>query len=93
MANQSLTYREEVDFKRTLQIRDICRELPQSCSDFIRSIAVTTGTFTRLAYAIDLRTFFSFLHQERISFSDKPVRLLLAEDLSRLSQAYLPPYT
>ncbi len=93
MANQSLTYREEVDFKRTLQIRDICRELPQSCSDFIRSIAVTTGTFTRLAYAIDLRTFFSFLHQERISFSDKPVRLLLDEDLSRLSQADLTAYT
>ena len=51
-------YREEVDAKRILQIREICRGLPQACSDFLRAIAVTTGTFTRLAYAIDLNTFF-----------------------------------
>ena len=54
-------YREQVDAKRIQQIREISRELPQACGDFLRSIAVTTGTFTRLAYAIDLRTFFHFL--------------------------------
>ena len=58
-------YREQIDAKRILQIREICRELPQACGDFLRSIAVTTGTFTRLAYAIDLRTFFHFLQTER----------------------------
>ena len=43
-------YREEMDAKRILQIRDITRELPQACGDFLRSIAISTSTLTRLAY-------------------------------------------
>ena len=86
-------YRDEVDAKRILQIREICRNLPQACGDFLRSIAVTTSTLTRLAYAIDLNTFFYFLHQERISFADKPVSLLNDSDLANLTQSDLTAYT
>ena len=59
MAEHVNRYREEMDAKRILQIRDITRELPQACGDFLRSIAISTSTLTRLAYAIDLNTFFS----------------------------------
>ncbi len=86
-------YREETDAKRILQIRAIVRELPQACSDYIRSIAVTTSTLTRLAYSIDLRTFFNFLHQERISFSEKPITLFTDSDLEKLTQNDLSAYT
>lgn len=86
-------YRDEVDAKRILQIREICRDLPQACSDFLRAIAVSTGTFTRLAYAIDLRTFFTFLHQERVAFAEKPPRLLTDRDLDLLSQSDLIAFT
>jgi len=85
-------YREQIDAKRILQIRSITRELPQACSDFLRSIAVTTGTFTRLAYAIDLRTFFHFLQTERVAFSDKNLTLWSDEDLARVSQSDLTAY-
>jgi site-specific recombinase XerD len=87
------SFKEQSDAKRILQIREIIRELPQACSDFIRSIAVTTGTFTRLAYAIDLRTFFTFLHTERIAFADKPVRLLEDSDLEKLTRNDITAYT
>ena len=86
-------YREEIDAKRVLQIRSMLRELPQSCGDFIRSIAVTTSTFTRLAYTIDLKTFFHFLHEERLSFSQKPVILLTDTDLGLLNRNDLTAYT
>ena len=86
-------YREDSDAKRTLQIRAIIRELPQACSDFIRSIAVTTSTLTRLAYAIDLRTFFHFLQTERIPFSEKKLTLLTDQDLGLLTQNDLTAYT
>ena len=86
-------YREEVDAKRILQIRSMLRELPQACGDFIRSIAVTTSTFTRLAYTIDLRTFFHFLHEERLTFSQKPVILLTDADLELLDRNDLTAYT
>lgn len=85
-------YREQIDAKRILQIRSITRELPQACSDFLRGIAVTTGTFTRLAYAIDLRTFFHFLQTERVAFSDRPLTIWSDEDLSRVSQSDLTAY-
>ncbi len=87
------SFKEQSDAKRILQIREIIRELPQACSDFIRSIAVTTGTFTRLAYAIDLRTFFNFLHAERVAFADKPIRLLEDSDLEKLTRNDITAYT
>lgn len=93
MTNKSNNYREEMDAKRIMQIRSIIRELPQACSDFIRSIAVTTSTLTRLAYAIDLRTFFHFLHNERIAFSDKDPYLLTDQDLEKLTMSDLTAYT
>ena len=87
------TYREEIDAKRILQTREICRDLPQACSDFLRHITLTTGTFTRLAYAIDLRAFVEYLHRERITFTDKNPRLWNGEDLARLTTQDLTAYT
>ena len=86
-------YREEVDAKRIIQIREICRDLPQASSDFLRHIAVTTGTFTRLAYAIDLRTFVQYLHHERIGFEDKEPVLWTDSDLAKLTAQDLVAYT
>ena len=93
MAERTNRYREEMDAKRILQIRDITRDLPQACGDFIRSIAISTSTLTRLAYAIDLNTFFTFLHNERISFSDKPLRFMTDEDLEKLDRTDIIAYT
>ena len=93
MASTVRSYREEVDAKRILQIREICRGLPQACSDFLRAIAVTTGTFTRLAYAIDLNTFFQFLHMERIYYAQKEIVLYDDHDLDHLTQSDLTAYT
>ncbi len=93
MDNNRNRYREEVDAKRILTIREICRELPQACGDFLRAIAVTTGTFTRLAYAIDLKTFFQYLHNERLYYAQKEVILLDDSDLDHLTQSDLTAYT
>lgn len=90
MADQS--YREQIDAERILRIRDIMRELPSPCGDFLRGIAVTTSTFTRLAYAIDLKTFFQFLHTERYAFSQKPLYALTDDDLAALTQSDLTAY-
>lgn len=91
MADQ-LTYREKVDAERILQIRAIARELPPACADFFSAISMTTGTFTRLAYAIDLKTFFQFLQTERLQFSHKPLYAFADEDLALVSQRDLTAY-
>ena len=89
---ESLTYREKLDAARILQIRAIARELPPACGDFFSSIAVTTGTFTRLAYAIDLKTFFHFIQTERYQFSHKPLYAFTNDDLALVSQSDLTAY-
>lgn len=91
MADQ-LTYREKIDAERILQIRSIARELPPACGDFFSAIAMTTGTFTRLAYAIDLKTFFQFLQTERVQFSHKPLYAFTNDDLALLTQSDLTSY-
>lgn len=93
MTGAANKYREEVDNQRILRIREMCRILPQACGDFLRAIAVTTGTFTRLAYAIDLNTFFQFLHQERLYYSQKEIILYDDKDLDHLNQSDLTAYT
>ena len=93
MTGAANKYREEVDNQRILRIREICRILPQACGDFLRAIAVTTGTFTRLAYAIDLNTFFQFLHQERFYYAQKEIVLYEDNDLDHLNQSDLTAYT
>ena len=52
------SYREQADAKHVQMIREIIRELPQACGDYLRAITITTSSLTRLAYAIDLKTFF-----------------------------------
>lgn len=93
MPDRTNHYRDEVNAKRILQIREITRQLPAACSDFIRSIAVSTSSLTRLAYAIDLNTFFTFLHTERIGFADKPPMLLEDRDLEKLTRMDIIAYT
>ena len=92
-SEKHVTYKEQMDAKRVLQIRAVLKDLPEACSDFLRSIAVTAGSFTRLAYAIDLRTFFTFLHDERIAFSDKPVIFYNDADLEKLTRNDITAYT
>ncbi len=87
-----LSYREKIDAERIVQIRQIAKELPDACGDFFRAIAVTTSTFTRLAYAIDLKTFFQFLQTERVQFSRKPLTAFLGEDFAQLTQSDLTAY-
>lgn len=91
MANQ-LSYREQIDADRIQRIREISRELPQACGDFLRAVAVTTSTFTRLAYAIDLKTFFQYLQLERVRFAQKPLYSFTDDDLASLTQSDLTAY-
>ena len=85
-------YRAAVDERRIQDIRTISRELPASCADFFRGIAMTTSTFTRLAYALDLRTFFHYLTTERVAFSDQTPVELSDADIGRISQSDLEAY-
>ncbi len=80
-----LSYRERVDQKRLESIRGMLKTLPRSCADFIRSLLSTTSTLTRLAYTIDLGTFFDFAMKELSCFSAQNASELTDADIARLT--------
>ena len=54
-------YSTEKTKKYTIKLRELVSELPPCCTDFFRGIELTTGIMTRYGYAVDLRTFFTYL--------------------------------
>jgi len=85
-------YRSGIDEQRIEQIRSLAKELPQACGDFLRAIATTTSTLTRLAYAYDLRIFFNFLLSERFSFADVSMSTFSDAKIALISQSDLEAY-
>lgn len=85
-------YRKRSDEKRTEQIRQIARELPGACGDFLRAISTTTTSLTRLAYAYDLRIFFTFLANEVPRFSRTEIYEITDEQIGSISQRDLEQF-
>ncbi len=56
-----LSYNEQMDKENILKLRELCKDLPPYCKDFFRGIEPRTESKTRIAYAYDLKVFFSYL--------------------------------
>lgn len=78
---QSLNYHDQVNKENILKMREVLTTLPPFCKQFFRGIEETTSTRTRLGYALDLRIFFEFLHENnsvlsKIDITDYKVSIL-----------------
>ncbi|MBO4835789.1 MAG: tyrosine-type recombinase/integrase [Lachnospiraceae bacterium] len=62
MANRS--YHDQFRIDTDLKLREKCKELPAFCSTFFRGIEATTSARTRMAYAFDLKIFFTYIKNE-----------------------------
>ncbi len=85
-------YQKHTNEKRMELIRQIAKELPKACGDFLRAISTTTSTLTRLAYAYDLRIFFTFLTTEMPQFDCTEMRNFADKDIDAISQRDLEQY-
>ena len=99
MKNQNPDYRKEQEMKLNIRIRELEKDLPSSVTEFMRSIASSTSTLTRLGYAYDLRLFFRFLVAERVRFADLEPWQFTYQDLAAVDlkdiemyQEYLTTY-
>ena len=86
-------YQEQVDQKRMMLIRSMLSGLPRSCSDFIRSLLTTTSILTRLAYTIDLNTFFTFAGSELSMYANQNVSELKDDDIALLKARDIEMYS
>ena len=85
-------YQKRTNEKRMELIRQVSKELPRICGDFLRAISTTTSSLTRLAYAYDLRIFFTFLSTEIPQFGTIDIRHIQDSDINQISQRDLEQY-
>lgn len=96
---ENMNYHAQSDIQRLERLRVLQKDLPIACTDFFRSIAQTTSTLTRLAYAYDFRLFFSYLTSENPLFGDVEPRYMTEKHLNQIKmrdidgfQEYLTQY-
>lgn len=75
----------------TEKIRKVLVQLPEVCFDFFMDIEPRTTALTRLNYAYDLRTFFTYIATNIYSF-DKPVAEFTVEDIARIQSRHINMY-
>ncbi len=72
------------------QLKRMINELPPFCAEFFRGIENDTLIRTRIAYAGDLKNFFSFIIKERPEIAD--IRSLTLSDLDKLTVTDIEVY-
>lgn len=75
-----------------LLTREVLKNLPEACSEFIRAIEFTTQPLTRYAYACDLKLFCEYLVAEIPKFADRQIALLEPEDFEKVTPRDLRTY-
>jgi len=69
----------------TTKIRVLLTELPSCCATFFRGIESETSVLTRYGYAVDLKTFFTFLTNEIPIFQNRIISELSLKDLEQVT--------
>lgn len=75
-----------------LLTREVLKELPDACSEFIQSIDSTTQPLTRYAYACDLKIFCDYLVAEIPAFADKTPPVLSYDDFGLITARHIRTY-
>lgn len=85
-------YHDQKNIENAVRLREILGELPRFCGDFFRGIEPTTSSLTRIAYAYDLRVFFTFLTETNPAFKNTPIREFKVEILDQLKALDIEEY-
>ena len=86
---KNVSYFNERNYKNTVALRKVLRELPEFCYDFFTGIENRTSTLTRLNYGYDLRIFFEFMFNETNAFNGKNINTLEPEDLNNVKAQHI----
>ncbi|MDR0271983.1 MAG: tyrosine-type recombinase/integrase [Clostridiales bacterium] len=84
-----MTYHDELNSQNTLKLRQMLKELPQFAAGYFRSLGDQTASLTRVAYAYDLRIFFTFLSEEVFFI---PVREISEEHMAKVQSEQIEEF-
>lgn len=89
---KELSYSQQHAQEVTILTREVLRELPAVCADFLRAIEPTTQPLTRFAYANDLRLFFQYLQTEVPRFAGRTPATWTCADLDSVTARDISMY-
>ena len=89
---KDLNYSQQRALNLIMRTREVLKELPAVCADFIRAIEPTTQPLTRYVYCCDLRLFFNFLTKEIPAFADKSITEITFADISLITSRDIQIY-
>lgn len=86
------SYHEQQTIKNTIKLREMLKILPPFAADFFRGIEFTTESRTKLSYATDLITFFSYIQMNNPLYRDVPINKFKLELLEQIDAADIEEY-
>lgn len=89
---QDKNYHDQVQIQQTLKLREILTTLPPFCKNFFRGMDHTMSARTKLGYALDLRIFFEFLHENNSQLSKIPVTEYKLQILDQITKEDIEEY-
>ncbi len=87
-----LTYHEKEKQDAVLKLRELQKELPAFLIDYFRGIEYINAPRTMIAYAIDLKTFFEFLHENNPECNKIPIHEYRIDILTQLQSSDIEEY-
>lgn len=89
---QDKNYHDQVQIEQTLKLREILTTLPPFCKNFFRGMDNTMSARTKLGYALDLRIFFEFLHENNSQLSKTPITEYKLSILDQITKEDIEEY-
>ena len=74
------------------KLNELLGDLPAFCSVFFIGIQDTTSPLTRLNYAVDLKTFFTYLVQYETNFFNKKIEQITIADIDEITAQCIERY-
>ena len=91
-SNSEKTYHDQVQIQQTLKLREVLATLPPFCKNFFRGMDNTISARTKLGYALDLRIFFEFLHENNSYLGKIPITEYKLPILDQISKEDIEEY-
>ncbi len=85
-------YHDQVQIEQTLKLREILTTLPPFCKNFFRGMDNTMSARTKLGYALDLRIFFEFLHENNSQLNKTPITEYKLSILDQITKEDIEEY-
>lgn len=89
---EELTYHEQESRQATLKLRELQKQLPAFLIEYFRGIEYYNAPRTRIAYAMDLKTFFEYLHENNPSLKNTDIHNFPFEVLTRIKSYDIEEY-